>query len=172
MYKHILVPTDGSELSEAAAASGILLAKAIGARITVLHVTPELKDAPLDSWAQGDTRSRSRLRALFEQRAQQYLATVKKRAEQAGVRCTCVSTSGGSPYESILQTAADKRCDLIYMASHGRRGTSALVLGSETVKVLTHGSVPVLVHRATATARPGRLASRTGSRKPAPARRG
>lgn len=171
MYKHILIPTDGSELSEAAAASGILLATSLGARVTVLHVTPELKDAPLDSWAQGDTRSRSRLRALFKQRAQQYLDTVKKRAEQAGVRCTCVSTSGDSPYEGILQTAADKGCDLIYMASHGRRGTSALVLGSETVKVLTHGSVPVLVHRGTARARPSLPASRTVLRKKASAGR-
>ena len=135
-------------LSEAAAASGIALAQALGARVTAVHVMPQLGDAPLDSWAQGDTRSRSRLRALFEQQSQRYLAAIERQAAVAGVDCTCVTISGGLPYEAILQTAADKGCDLIYMASHGRKGASALLLGSEAVKVLTHAPIPVLIHRA------------------------
>lgn len=147
MYTHFLVPTDGSALSEAAAASAIRLAKALGARITALHVVPDLADAPLEAWARGDTASRSRLRAVFEQQARQYLAAIEQQAKKAGVRCACISIAGGSPYEGILKTAADQGCDLIYMASHGRKGTSALVLGSETIKVLIHGTFPVLVHR-------------------------
>lgn len=156
MYQHILIPTDGSALSESAAAGGIGLAKILGAQVTAVHVVPQLDEAPLDSWAQGDNHSRSRLRALFEQHAQQYLATVRQQAERAGVPCTCVSITGNSPFEGILQTAADRGCDLIYMASHGRKGSAALVLGSETVKVLTHGRLPVLVHRdRESAARPG-----------------
>ena len=76
MYKHLLIPTDGSPLSEAAAASGIRLAKTLGARLTVVHVMPRLADAPLESWAQGDTRSRSRLRTLFEARVRPLVRTL------------------------------------------------------------------------------------------------
>lgn len=147
MYKHLLIPTDGSALSEAAAASGIRLAKVLGARITALHVVPDLADAPLEGWAHGDTASRPRLKTLFEQQAQQYLAAIEQQAKKAGVRCAGLGVSGASPYEEILKTATERGCDLIYMASHGRKGASALVLGSETVKVLTHSGIPVLVHK-------------------------
>jgi len=170
MYKHFLIPTDGSALSEAAAASGIRLAKALGARVTALHVVPILADAPLEGWAHGDTASRSRLKALFEQQAQQYLAAIEQQAKKAGIRCACITLRGDSPYEGILKTAAGQGCDLIHMASHGRKGTSALVLGSETVKVLTHGAIPVLVHReggalSTLAGTPSRRRSRSSSKK-------
>jgi nucleotide-binding universal stress UspA family protein len=163
MYRHILVPTDGSQRSAAAAASAIRLAHALGARVTALHVMPELMEAPLDSWAQGDTRSRSRLRRLFEAHAQEYLAAFTRQAAQAGVPCATMSVSGGAPHEAVLEAAQAQDCDLIFMASHGRRGDAALLLGSETAKVLIHGAIPVLVHR-TAPSAPGRRSPRAAGR--------
>lgn len=147
MYKHILLPTDGSALSTSAIESGIRLAKALGAQVTGLHVTAKLGTTPLEGWARGDARTRSRLKALFAEQAKQYLAVIEAAAKKAGVRCECLCVTGDSPYEEIVKTANDKRCDLIYMASHGKRGASALLLGSETVRVLTHSPIPVLVHR-------------------------
>lgn len=148
MYKHILLPTDGSALSASAIESGMRLAKALGARVTGLHVTAKLGTTSLERWVRGDdTRMRSRLETLFAKQAEQYLAVIEAAAKKAGVRCECVCVAGDAPYEEIVKTANEKRCDLIYMASHGKRGTSALLLGSETAKVLTHSPIPVLVHR-------------------------
>lgn len=147
MYKHILLPTDGSALSESAVAAGIRFAKGIGARVTGLYVTPKLLTTPLERWVHGDTKSHSQLKAIFDEQAEQYVALVKRKAKELGVRCQCLCVTGESPYEEILKAAKKHGCDLIYMASHGRKGASALLLGSETVKVLTHSRVPVLVHR-------------------------
>ena len=147
MYQHLLLPTDGSALSANAVASGIRLARALGARVTGLHVIPELPESPLDAWVHGDAKSGPRLKALLDKQAQQYLAVIARAADAAGVRCACLHVAGRSPYEEILKTAAREGCDLIYMASHGKKGSSALVLGSETIKVLTHSTIPVLVHR-------------------------
>lgn len=147
MYTHILLPTDGSPLSESAVESAVRLAKAVGARVTGIHVTPKFSAVRLEAWAHGDSKSRLRLKALFDKQGDRYLATIRQKAREAGVRCQCLAVSGDSPYEEIVKTARRKRCDLIYMASHGKKGTSALLLGSETAKVLTHSPVPVLVHR-------------------------
>ena len=147
MYKHILLPTDGSVLSKRAIKSGLRLAKAVGAKVTGLHVTPKLGATALEQWVRGERGRRSRLAAIFAEQAKQYIAEIKAAADKAGVHCECVCVSGEAPHVEILKTAATKGCDLIYMASHGKRGTSALLLGSETVKVLTHSPIPVLVHR-------------------------
>ncbi|HYA21067.1 MAG TPA: universal stress protein [Burkholderiales bacterium] len=147
MYKHILLPTDGSPLSEKAVENGIQFAKAMGARVTGLHVTPRFSVAPLKGWAHGTSKPRARLQAIFNEHAKQYIEVIRKMARAARVPCQCLYLPGGSPYEEIVKTARNKRCDLIYMASHGRKGASGVVLGSETVKVIIHSPVPVLVHR-------------------------
>ena len=147
VYKHILLPTDGSALSKRAIEGGIRLAKSVGARVTAVHVTPKVAATALEQWARGESGRRSRLAAIFDGQAKQYVAEIAAAAERAGVPCGCVRVRGESPHEEILKTAANRGCDLIYMASHGKRGTSALLLGSETAKVLTHSPIPVLVHR-------------------------
>ncbi len=147
MYKHILLPTDGSALSEAAVAAGIRFAGEIGARVTGFHVSPKLSTMPLETWAHGNAKSRSRLKAMFDEQAERFLGSIKRKAGETSVPCRCLSVRGEFPYEAIIKAAKREGCDLIYMASHGRKGTSALLLGSETVKVLTHSPIPVLVHR-------------------------
>lgn len=147
MYKHILVPTDGSELSHAAAAGAIELARALGARITAFHVTPQPPASVLEAWVHGSRESALQLEALFEANARRYLAKIRDRAREAGVRCQCVHLAGVQVYDEIIKAARARHCDLIYMASHGRRGTADVILGSETIKVLTHSPIPVLVHR-------------------------
>jgi nucleotide-binding universal stress UspA family protein len=150
MYRHILLPTDGSALSQSAVESGIQLAKAVGAQVTGLHVTAKIVATPLDAWILVDAATRTRLKAIFDEQSKQYLAVIEAAAKAAKVRCACLRVTGDSPAEEIVKTAAAKRCDLIFMASHGKAGTSALLLGSETAKVLAHSPVPVLVYRAPA----------------------
>jgi len=140
MHTHILIPTDGSELSAKTIEYGIALAKSVGARVTGLTVSRPLPRAS------GREAASARERAAAA--AAGRLAQVTEAAAKARVACDVVHAQHRHPYKSIIGTANDKGCDLIVMASHGRRGISALVLGSETVKVLTHSSVPVLVFRA------------------------
>jgi nucleotide-binding universal stress UspA family protein len=145
MYTNILIPTDGSELAGKAVQYGIALASRIGAKITVLTVLPPFHMFTTDMQMIEDTP------AQYETRMQEYagkiLGAVAQAAEAARVACEMVHVEHEHPYQAIIDTAASKGCDLIVMASHGRRGISAIVLGSETVKVLTHSKVPVLVHR-------------------------
>jgi nucleotide-binding universal stress UspA family protein len=147
MYRHILLPTDGSALSAAAVESGVLLAKALGARVTGLHVMPKYKTTPLDRWVHPDARMRARLNEIVAVQARQYASVVATAAKRAGVPHATVCIADESPAGAIVRTAEDKGCDLIYMASHGRSGTSALLLGSETAKVLIQSPIPVLIHR-------------------------
>jgi nucleotide-binding universal stress UspA family protein len=145
MYKHILLPTDGSPLSERAVAEGIQLAKALGARVSALHITPLIHPE-----SENPTAFAAQVRE-HERRSEASARTALGQAEQsaraAGVAYTALHKEGDSPWEEIISAAAAAGCDLIFMASHGRRGVSALVLGSETNKVLTHSKVPVLVVR-------------------------
>lgn len=145
MFKHILFPTDGEAHSVAAIAPCVALAKDSGARLTVLHVTapfrvlstrPEvLADTP-DDYAQ---HSRAR--------AQDRLEQVAAVARAQGVPCETMTVEHEHPYQAIIDVARQRDCDLVAMASHGRRGVQALLLGSETQKVLTHSHLPVLVFR-------------------------
>jgi nucleotide-binding universal stress UspA family protein len=144
MYKHILLPTDGSELSKAAMQHGIALAKAIGARVTALVVSTPLKSLVVDpSIVSG---SLDQYKALVAQQTAKYLENISDNARQAGVDCGTLCVEHDKPYEAIVDTAKSQGCDLVVMASHGLRGVSA-ILGSETLKVLTHTSVPILVYR-------------------------
>ena len=144
MYKNILIPTDGSELAGKAVEHGIAFAKEIGAKITVLTVCE-----PFHVFITRDPlKTRSDLYKRDMQKfAAKMLDAVAKAAKAAGVACDTVQVEHEHPYQAIIDTARSKGCDLIVMASHGRRGVSAIVLGSETVKVLTHSKIPVLVHR-------------------------
>ncbi len=148
MYKHILVPTDGSHLSEEAAAAAIRMAKSLGARITALHVVPEPAGTGLDAWTHDDEKFEEHLAKVLESRGNEYLSTVREMARRAGVPCDCVLVRGESPSAEIVVESRDRDCDLILMASHGRSGSDAVILASETVKVMTLGDLPVLVHRA------------------------
>lgn len=145
MFKHILLPTDGSELSLRAIEHGIALAQAVGARVTGFHATPPFHVFTYDTLQLESTRAEY-LRVSAEQAAN-ILGTIEAAARAAGVPSDSVSTMGEHPYEDILKTATERGCDLIVMASHGRRGVKGMLLGSETQKVLTHGTVPVLVYR-------------------------
>ena len=147
MYRNILVATDGSRLSLKAAAHGIALAKAIGARITGFHASP---DYPLPVYADGvifETMSRKEYAAQCRKEADKILGVIAEKAKAARVAFTAASAISSAPWEAILAAARKQKCDAIVMASHGRRGVAALVLGSETQKVLTHSKLPVLVVR-------------------------
>lgn len=126
---------------------GVAFAKSLGARVTGLHVkSPLPPHERLDLWEPDDPETHRRLEELAEQRAQEYLSVIEAAAEHA-VPCDCVSIIGNAPFEEIIRVAKERGCDLIFMASHGRKGMAGLLLGSETVEVLTHADLPVLVHR-------------------------
>jgi len=152
MYKHILIPTDGSRLSEESAAAAIRMAKTLGARVTVLHVVPEPTSAGLDAWTHADEEFEAHLDKVLEDRGNEYLGTICDMARRAGVPCEGVIVRGESPHAEIVVEARGRGCDLIVMASHGRSGADAVILASETLKVMTLGDVPVLVHHAPRTA--------------------
>ena len=142
MYKHILIPTDGSELSKLALEEGVALAKALNARVTVITVT-----APFQPAAVMLTDTPERYTEHVAAVAGQNLDEGKKIAAAAGVECDLINIEHEHPYKAIIDTAQKQGCDAIQMASHGRRGVSAIVLGSETLKVLTHSTIPVIVCR-------------------------
>jgi nucleotide-binding universal stress UspA family protein len=145
MYKNILIPTDGSELAGNAVKHGIAFAKEIGAKITVLTVTAPLDLFMLDPQYVEDASAQ--YRKDVQEHTAKVFGAIANEAKAAGVACDTVQVEHDLPYQVIIDTARSKGCDLIVMASHGRRGISAIVLGSETVKVLTHSKIPVLVHR-------------------------
>ena len=145
MYKSILVSTDGSEFAERAFAHAIELAKNLGAKLTAVTVTPPIQVLTIEGVAFPEDPDKHR--AMVDAHAKSALDAVVKAAEAAGVSCEPVQIKDTQPYEGILETAKNKNCDLIVMASHGRRGLSAFLLGSETQKVLTHSTIPVLVCR-------------------------
>jgi nucleotide-binding universal stress UspA family protein len=145
MFKHILLPTDGSELSAAAIQQGIRFAKSIGAKVTGLSVMPLQRTFYYET--EIPTEALEKVTRRYKEAAEQYLAAIEKEAKEAGVGCDVVYERNDHPHEAIIRVADQKGCDLIMMASHGRRGVGALLIGSETQKVLTHTKIPVLVYR-------------------------
>ena len=147
MFKSILVPTDGSPLSQEAVRRAVTFAKEAGARITAFYAKPE---APMPQYIEGiqiDKVLQEQYDKVAEEQAQKILAFAEGLCRDAGVPCTTASSSNDSPYLAIINAANSNGCDLIFMASHGRRGIAGLLLGSETTKVLTHSKIPVLVYR-------------------------
>lgn len=145
MFKHILIPTDGSALSTMAVQKAMQFARDTNAKITVITVVEPFHVFSMDNAQIADTRSAYEKHA--RQAAEHCLEDARRQAESLGVQCEVVHVEQDLPYKAITETAAAKGCDLIAMASHGRRGAAALLLGSETAKVLTHSSIPVLVYR-------------------------
>ncbi len=145
MYKHILIPTDGSELSAKTIKRGVALAKSLQAQVTAITVSEPFHIFSFDLAMVNDTPEQ--YQKDCDARAEKYLRVAKQAAEVAGVPYEGIHVIHSHPYEAIIATAQERGCDLIFMASHGRKGMSAVVLGSETVKVLTHSKIPTLVCR-------------------------
>jgi nucleotide-binding universal stress UspA family protein len=147
MFKHILVPTDGSPRSLRAAKAAVRFARASGARITAFYATPEYRPDISGDFIPPTFVSLPEYAKQVKMTADRYLGKVKQLAAAAKVPCATACASSDSPFEAIIKAAKTSRCDLIFMASHGRRGIASLLLGSETTKVLTHCKLPVLVYR-------------------------
>jgi nucleotide-binding universal stress UspA family protein len=147
MYKHILIPTDGSEMSARAIAHGIELAKRLNAKVTGLAVISPWDDVAFS------IKTFDIDQAQYERNAEAYAASsllvITNAAKAAEVACSVVQMKESQPWTAIIDTARLMHCDLILMASHGRSGIGALIIGSETQKVLTHSTRPVLVYRDT-----------------------
>lgn len=144
MFKKILLPTDGSELSDKAIAGAVDFAKALGASIVGMTAVEPYSYANLSEYqpeAPEDYEARSAKLAAAR------LAKIADVAAKRGVKAETTSVHSFAPYEAIIKVATDQGCDLIFLSSHGRRGLDALLLGSETQKVLTHTKIPVMVYR-------------------------
>ena len=147
MFSSILVPTDGSKLSQKAVQQAIQLAKLTGAKLVALHVYPRFSGSPYGTFGPSeDVIAEAHVKA-HKADADKLFAAVKKAAGTAGVPVDATSVESDDVYKQIIAVAKKKKCDLICMASHGRRGLTGIVLGSETHKVLTHSVIPVLVLR-------------------------
>lgn len=142
MFKHILLPTDGSELSLRAVDTGIELAAKLGARVYAFHVIAPL---PASAYFAEFIQAEPEYTQEANANAERYLADVHQRAAAAGVSCESGCESDTRPYSAIVGAARKRQCDLIVMASHGWRGFDRLLLGSETHKVILNGDVSVLV---------------------------
>ena len=147
MYRDILVPTDGSKLSERAVETGAKLAKNFGAKLHILHVRPPLDRTPFQEGAATIYVPKDQVRKQIAEDEWKLLAAAGEVATACGVSAETEYVLSAAPHEAIIRVAKERKCDLIVMASHGRRGIAGLILGSETQKVLTHTATPVLVIR-------------------------
>lgn len=139
MYKNILIATDGSELAEKAIVQGLALAKVLRSKVVVITVTEQMVISSPLALAEYE-------KAMHES-AQKLLARISKDAKQKGVECETVHIRDTYPADAIIAEAEAKKCDLIVMSSHGRRGVTRLLLGSQALAVLTHSKIPVLICR-------------------------
>jgi nucleotide-binding universal stress UspA family protein len=147
MYKRILVPTDGSALSKKAVKSAVDLASATGAEVVALHVVPRYPRSYFEGGLALSAAEIERIEQQWTEQGQALADAVGKAAGKAGVRARAITVRSDLVAEAILAAARKARCDLVVMASHGRKGLKRLLLGSETQHVLTHGNIPVLVVR-------------------------
>ncbi len=147
MFKHLLVPTDGSPLSDHAVAQAITFARDSGARLTFFCAEAPFPTMYYGMGAIFDASTPRKFHEEVDSVAQAILDAAMDRAQAAGVECDKLALASDAPHAAIIEAAQRCGCDLIFMASHGRRGVNALLLGSETQKVLTYSSIPVLVYR-------------------------
>jgi nucleotide-binding universal stress UspA family protein len=145
MFKRILVPTDGSALSAAAVDKAFAFAHEIGAEVVVVTVTEPFHVFALNPDQIEETPAS--FQHEVHRRAGLLLSDAQNKADARGVRCRTMQAENENPHQAIIDAADDCDCDLIVMASHGRKGVSALLIGSVTMKVLTHSKLPVLVYR-------------------------
>ena len=147
MFEHILIPTDGSDWSLRTIHAGIDMAKRLGARVTGFYAQQTYPVSPFAEYVPPDVISPEEFDQRQRERAERVLATVSELAQAAGVPCETATAVADSPWVGITKAAKEKGCDLIFMASHGRRGLASILLGSETYRVLAHCHIPVLVYR-------------------------
>jgi nucleotide-binding universal stress UspA family protein len=145
MYKHILLPTDGSPLAREAIEAGVQLAKALGARVTGFYAAPPATPIEYKGLLPVGFVDPAKHEKMIEKTATKYLEEVEKAAKAAGVPCKVEHLTNDYPAEAIVAAAKKNKCDLILMATHGHRTTS--MLGTQTQKVLAESKIPVLVHR-------------------------
>jgi nucleotide-binding universal stress UspA family protein len=147
MFKHILIPTDGSPVAAKAIQAGVALAKEMGASVTGYYA---IEPPPTHIYGEGYLADRKLVDELARRSrdiAQRSVDEVSDAAKAAGVPCDTVVDKATLPYKGIVQAAEEKKCDAVFMASHGHRGITGLLLGSVTQQVLTHSKIPVLVFR-------------------------
>ncbi|OGA05488.1 MAG: hypothetical protein A3I00_03465 [Betaproteobacteria bacterium RIFCSPLOWO2_02_FULL_64_12] len=148
MFKHILIPTDGSAVANKAVKAGIQLAKALGAKVTGYYAVEPMRP---HVYGEGHMITNSQMVKAWEERAREYgerqLEILAKSAKAAGVPFNALVTVAETPYEGIIEATKQQKCDAIFMASHGRSGLQGLIMGSVTHKVLAHSTLPVLVYR-------------------------
>ncbi len=147
MFKHILVPTDGSELSQEAIRNAVPFAKEMNAKITAFYTKPEFDTTQYAEGSNIDPLAMKRFEEATEAEAQKILGFAEKLCQETGVPCETLSLTNNNPYEAIIEAAKQSGCDLVFMASHGRKGLKGFLLGSETQKVLMYSTIPVLVYR-------------------------
>lgn len=147
MYKKILVPTDGSALSKKAMRSAVDFAAAVGAELLAVNVVPRYPATYFEGGISTAPADIARVEKLWAEQGQALADQVSRAAAKAGVTAKAITVQSNLVAEAILSTAKKNKCDLIMMASHGRKGLKRLLLGSETQHVLTHGNIPVLVLR-------------------------
>jgi nucleotide-binding universal stress UspA family protein len=147
MFKNVLIPTDGSKLSVKAIKSGVAFAKSINARVTGCHVVEPFQPYYFGDYIPPDMPTPKEFERHAREAGAKYLQQIETAARAAGLEYSGSVVKSDAPYTGIIGAAKKGRCDLIFMASHGRSGLSGLLLGSETHKVLTHSKVPVLVYR-------------------------
>lgn len=147
MFKHILIPTDGSKLSREAAEAGVRLAASLGARVTAFFAAPPATPVVYRGIVPAGLTTPEKHKKMIQKMSADYLGAVEAAARRAGVRCETLTVTSDFPADSILAAAKKRGCDLVFMASHGRRGLSGVLLGSQTQKVLAGARLPVLVYR-------------------------
>jgi nucleotide-binding universal stress UspA family protein len=147
MFKHILIPTDGSRLSEKAIHAGVKMARLHGAKVTGFFAAPAPTPLVYGDFMPVGYLPPDQHETLIQKATKHHLAVIEKAAHEAGVEVNTQSVTSDFPADAILEAARQQHCDLIFMASHGRRGLAGILLGSETQKVLTSSRIPVLVFR-------------------------
>ena len=147
MFKHILIPTDGSDLSKKAARAGVQFAKSMNARVTGFHSYASFQKYTITGYDAPDAEAVKRFDEKMREAGEIYLSEIEKEAKAAGVDYTGAVQKADAPYLGIIEAAKKRGCDAVFMASHGRKGIAALLVGSETQKVLTHSKIPVVVFR-------------------------
>lgn len=147
MFKHILIPTDGSTLSKKAITNGVKLAQMLDAKVTGFFAAPPYRPLVYEDFVPANYMSSKQHEEATARLAAKYLGVVEKACKEAGVPYQGMHVASEFPADAIIEAAKGKKCDVIFMASHGRRGLAGVLLGSETAKVLTHSKIPVLVYR-------------------------
>ena len=145
MYKHLLVPTDGTVLATETIGKAVEFARALGARITFFYARPDYAASLLGDAEVVRNTSPDYFEYAYEGRPREFLSKAEVAAEKAGVSCNSIAKVSDNPYRAIIDAAEENGCDLIYMSSHGRRSTLGMMIGSQTMKVLVHSRIPVLV---------------------------